>query len=228
VRSPLNEALAAGLLQLTGWVGQGALLDPMCGSATLLVEAALRLGDVAPGWRRRFACEGWRDADTALMTRLREEAAERAARGPLGLQCEGREREGVVRAHPPGDLPPLRGADRHPGAVALARRAVGAAGLQGVMHVEPCEVARWRPDVTAHTVVCNPPYGERLGEGDDLRASWRDLGAFLRARCAGATAWVLSGNPELGRDLGLRASRKVPVRNGPLDCRWLRYEVGEA
>ena len=70
----------------------------------------------------------------------------------------------------------------------------------------------------------NPPYGERLGEGEDLVQSWRELGNFLH-RCEGATAWVLSGNAELTRHLGLRTSRKFVVRNGPIDCRWLRYEV---
>lgn len=217
VKSPLNEALAAGLLALTEWRGEGVLADPMCGSGTLLIEAAHRLGDVAPGWRRRFACERWRDADGQLLARLREEATRRAAEGALGLVDN--------HAHPTDAVPLLLGADRHPGALALARRAVTAAGLDGVVRLGESDVAQWTPRARPHTVVCNPPYGERLGEGDDLTASWRALGDFLRTRCAGGTAWLLSGAPELTRALGLRASRKLPVRNGPIACRWLRYAL---
>ena len=209
VKSPINEALAAGLLRLTEWDRRTPLIDPMCGSATFLVEAALWAGDVAPGLRRSFAFEQWPDHDAHRFASLREEARRRARRG----------RESI---------PPLHGSDRHGGALGLARSAVAAAGVGDAVELRQIDVGD-RPGIAAgETVVVNPPYGERLGEGDELYESWRALGRFLHAGADGAVAFVLSGNPELTRLLGLRASRKWPVRNGPLDCRWLRYEIGSS
>ena len=88
--------------------------------------------------------------------------------------------------------------------------------------------ASWHPPTRPGLVVTNPPYGERIGrEAADLETSWRDLGAFLKRECAGATAWVLCGHPSLSRHLRLRTARRVPVMNGPIECRWLRYELHE-
>jgi putative N6-adenine-specific DNA methylase len=203
VRSPLNEATAAGLLLLTGWDRRSPLADPMCGSGTFLIEAALLAADMAPGARRVFPFETWPDFDAPAWQALRADA-ERRAQPSLPFVLEG--------------------ADRHDGALALARRSAAAAGVAALVRFTRAQARDWAPAVPPRVVVVNPPYGERLGEGEDLVQSWRDLGSFLH-RCQGATAWVLSGNPELTRHLGLRASRKLVVRNGPIDCRWLRYDV---
>ncbi|MBK8979010.1 MAG: RNA methyltransferase [Planctomycetes bacterium] len=208
-KSPLNEAIAAGLLLATGWDRRSALCDPMCGSGTFLIEAAWLAGDVAPGLGRSFAFERWQDLDRAAWARAFDDAEARAARGL-------------------GELPGLCGADRQPGAVALAERAVAQAGLRGRIRIERADVASWRPPVPPALCVVNPPYGARIGErGGDLETSWRDLGTFLH-RQVGAVAWVLSGDPELTRHLRLRASRRLPVYNGPIDCRFVRYEIGPA
>ncbi|MFY9345898.1 MAG: THUMP domain-containing protein [Planctomycetota bacterium] len=206
-KSPLNEATAAGLLLLTGWDRQAPLCDPMCGSATFLCEAAWLATDRAPGLGRAFAFEHWRDTDLDAWRQLFDDAEARAARGVAAL-------------------PPLAGCDRHPGALALAQQALAAAGLAGRVQLHRGECAEWQPPFQPRLVVTNPPYGDRLSpDAEQLAASWRDLGRFLHAQCAGATAFVLCGNPELTQHLGLRASQKHPVRNGPIDCRWLRYEV---
>jgi putative N6-adenine-specific DNA methylase len=204
VKSPLNEATAAGLLILAEWDRKSSLVDPMCGSATFLVEAALMALDRAPGLRRRFPFERWATFDAATWLRLTLEAERRARK----------------------ELPfPLLGSDRHGGALSLARRAIAAAGVERCIELAQADVAAltlpWRPA----TVVTNPPYGLRLGEGEDLERTWRELGAFLRRECAGATAFVLSGDPALTPLLGLKADRRFAVRNGPIDCRWLRYPL---
>jgi putative N6-adenine-specific DNA methylase len=205
VKSPLNESIAAGILLLSGWDRKAALLDPMCGSGTIAIEAALMAGDRAPGLNRLFAFELWPDFDEALWSNLRAAAEHRAQIGTARI-------------------PPIEAADRHPGALALARRAAEAAGVARHIRFTKTDVRNLEPTTRPEAIYVNPPYGERLGEAD-LIASWRDLGGFLRNRCAGASAYVLSGNPELTRHLGLRTDRKWPLHNGPIDCRLLRYEV---
>lgn len=204
-RASLNEALAGGLLLLTEWDRRSPLCDPMCGAATFLVEAAWLATDRAPGLSRSFAFERWRDVDLAAWRALFDDAEARAAKGEA-------------------DLPPLAGNDRHPGAIALARQSLQAAGLAGKVALAQGDVAAYEPPQPPRQVVVNPPYGERLRD-EDPEPSWRALGEFLRERCSGASAHVLSGDPALSALLGLKSARKHPVSNGPIDCRWLRYDV---
>lgn len=206
-KSPLNEATAAGLLLLTGWDRSTPLCDPMCGSATFLVEAAWLATDRAPGLGRSFAFEHWRDTDLDAWRRLFDEAEARAARGAAAL-------------------PPLCGNDRHPGAIALAQKALAAAGLAGKVALRHGDCSDYEPPFRPGIVVTNPPYGDRLTpDATQLAETWHALGRFLHTQCSGAHAFVLCGNPELTRHLGLRASQKHPVRNGPIECRWLHYEI---
>ncbi|MDA0934656.1 MAG: THUMP domain-containing protein [Planctomycetota bacterium] len=207
VKSPLSEAIAAGLLLLSDWDRRSPLLDPMCGSATFAIEAAWLAADRAPGLGRSFAFEKWVDLDQKLWGELFDDAEARAERG--------------LR-----DVPPILGRDRHAGAISVAERSARAAGVRNLVDLRVAEVSRAVAPAEVTTVVTNPPYGERLGEGQDLEDSWRGLGEHLRGFAAGSVAWVLSGNPELTRFLRLRADRKVPVHNGPIDCRFVRYALG--
>lgn len=205
VKSPLNEAIAAGLLQLSGWDRNSALADPMCGSGTFVIEAAMLAADRAPGLMRdQFAFETWPDFDESLFAELRREAAARA-----------RDRLDFV----------IQGADHHAGALDLAKRGARLAGVSALVRFEHCRARDWTPAVAPRHIVTNPPYGERLGSDSEVAASWQELGNFLH-RCGGAHAWVLSGNPKLTKFLGLKASSKLPVKNGPIDCRWVGYEIG--
>jgi putative N6-adenine-specific DNA methylase len=203
VKSPLSEAVAAGLLLLSNWDRESSLLDPMCGSGTFVIEAAALAADRAPGFARKFAAERFPDADSRLWKRLREEAADRLKRS-LSFR--------------------LLGVDRHPGAVGVAKKSARAAGLSHLMQFKIADATDFEPPYAPAVVVANPPWGERLGEGSDLVASWRALGTLLR-RCSGAHAYVLSGAPELTRHIGLRSSQRWPVRVGQLDARWLHYEM---
>jgi putative N6-adenine-specific DNA methylase len=203
VKSPLSEAVAAGLLLLAGWDKESPILDPMCGSGTFLFEAASMALDRAPGLHRRFAAERFPNADREVWRELRREARERARES----------------------LPfPIFGSDSHAGAVGIARKVATDAGIADVVRFQVADAAIFEPPFVPRVVVSNPPWGGRLVGGEELSGSWRSLGTFLR-RCPGATAYVLSGDPGLTRHLGLRSSRRWPIRIGQFDARWLRYEL---
>jgi len=203
VRSPLNEALAAGLLLLSGWDQKSPFLDPMCGSGTFLVEGAWMALDRAPGLKRHFPFERWPDFDRELWESLRLDAVRRL-RSSLPFK--------------------IHGSDRHQGALALAQKGVQAAGVSHVVSLSNSPLASLEPPPGVRSVVTNPPYGRRLGEGADLEASWRELGAFLH-RMEGGVAFILSGNPEVTRHLGLKSDRKWPVMNSRIACRFMRYPL---
>lgn len=204
--SPLNEALAAGLLLLSDWDRTTPVCDPMCGSGTFLIEALFILGDRAPGLARRFAFERFPDFDAKAWNTLKAEADARWK---------------AKRA----DLPVLLGNDVHPAALALTRKAAGRAEVHHLLELHEGDIADFDPGRPVHFVVTNPPYGARLGEGDDLEASWAGLGRWLKAHVGGGTAWILCGEPTLARNLRLKTSRKIPMWNGPIETRWLRYGV---
>ena len=211
VAAPLKENLAAGILMRAGWlpISQegGAFLDPMCGSGTLPIEAALIACDIAPGLlRERFGFQGWRQHDPALWTAIRSEADER--------------RRGAKPAAP------LRGFDHDPKAVRVALENLERAGLRGIVHVERRELAQIDRGGSERGLLCaNPPYGERLGSGSDLEALYAQLGERLREEFVGWRAAILTGNPQLGHAVGIRASRSHTLWNGALECRLLRFDI---
>jgi putative N6-adenine-specific DNA methylase len=224
--APLKENLAAGLIALTGWDGSVPLVDPLCGSGTLLLEAAAAALGHAPGLRapreqrtaasnrpvaaRPFGFERWPDFDAGLWRREVEAAATLA-------------RPGQADGSPVG---PLLGIEQDPAVLAQARANAAAAGLAEHLQLESGDFRDFNPPPgPAGILVCNPPYGARLGQGDDLEALYADLGRMVRERCPGWTLWLLSGNPALTGALRLKASRRIAVSNGGIDCRWLRYEI---
>jgi len=205
-KSSLNECIAAGILMLAGWDSQVPLADPMCGSGTFAIEAALLARQHAPGLLRDgFPFEKWPDFESLVWKACKDEA---------------RERE---RAH--GERSVFIGAnDRHGGALKLARRDAQAAGVLDAIRFSHGDVETYRPERTPALVVTNPPWGLRL-DPDDVAGSWARLGRFLKTQCDGATAWILSGCSEATRHLRLKAARKFPLRYGKLDCRILSYPI---
>jgi len=204
--APLKESLAAALVRLTGWQGQVPLFDPLCGSGTLPLEAALQALDVAPGLLGGpFGFQRWPDFDARLWDSLQQEARERR-RATLPV--------------------PIWGCDRNPTVIEQARHNARACGLadqvqfwqQALAHLEP-------PTTDPGIIVCNPPYGERLGHPAELAAFYKLLGDVLKQRFKGWTAFILSGNKELARHIGLKSAQRVPVYNGSLPCQWLTYEL---
>jgi putative N6-adenine-specific DNA methylase len=217
--APLKENLAAGLIALTGWDGSVPLVDPLCGSGTLLLEAAAAALDHAPGLRpppeldstaaRSFSFERWPDFDAGLWQREVEAAAAQARPG----RADG------------SPVAPLVGIEQDPAVLAQARANAAAAGLADYIRLDSGDFRDFSPPPGPGILVCNPPYGARLGQGDDLEALYADLGRMVRERCGGWTLWLLSGNPALTGALRLKASRRIAVSNGGIDCRWLRYEI---
>jgi putative N6-adenine-specific DNA methylase len=207
--APLKENLAAGLIALTGWDGSVPLADPLCGSGTLLIEAACMALGRAPGLGRRFSLERWPDV-TAALWRQELEAARNLARDRLS---DGR------------PLAPLLGLEQNHEVLTQARHNAAAAGVAPWIELQEGDFRNFQPPDHPGILVCNPPYGERLGEPGELEALYADLGSMVKQRCSGWDLWLLSGNPELTGALRLRASRRIPVSNGGIDCRWLHYAI---
>lgn len=213
VLAPLKENLAAALLLKCGWpavaAAGGPLVDPLCGSGTLPIEAAWIAADIAPGLLREYwGFLGWLKHEPATWASLMDEARER--------------REAAM-----GRTPPIAGYDRDARAIRSALINADRAGVQGLIHLESREIGRVEPPRSrvSGLIIANPPYGERLGEVEDLKPLYEQLGDLLKARFCGWKAGVFTGNPELGRRMGLRASRINAFYNGPLPCKLLQFSV---
>lgn len=202
-KAPLSECLAAGLLLLAGYNGEQPLLDPMCGSGTIVVEAAFIATRTPPGLKRRFAFERWPFASAHALGEAKAKAfAER--RKPQA---------------------PIVGRDLSAQALAQARKAAKAAGVEAVVRWEKGD-ARELPKVEAGTlIITNPPYGVRLGEEAELVALYQKLGDAVKRQAAGSTLWLLLGNPRLARQVGLAPEKKIELYNGPLRCQFCSYPV---
>lgn len=216
--APLKENLACAMLLRAGWPAiaaeGGALIDPMCGAGTLLIEGALMAADVAPGLRRDYwGFLGWRGHDAEAWQVLRDEAQVRATAGLRALQ------------------PVYFGYDHDPRVLQEARRNAQAAGVAGFVHLarQSAEHLR-RPEGLERPglVISNPPYGERLGERAALGTLYRAFGARLREEFTGWRAAVIVADDELGHALGLRADKRYVLYNGALECRLLTFDLAEA
>jgi putative N6-adenine-specific DNA methylase len=203
-RAPLNEALAAAIVLRTGWRGETPFVDPMCGSGTLCIEAAWLALRRPPGLtRKRFGFMGWMDYDVALWTSFRDEA-----------------RRSVRKTLPAV----VTGSDSRGDAVAFASNNARAAGIGHLLGFTKHDFKDLQLDNSSPGIlVCNPPYGERLGEERELVKLYRHLGETFRARWAGWTLWVFTGNQRLAREIGLPSTEKVALFNGKIPCQLLRF-----
>jgi putative N6-adenine-specific DNA methylase len=204
-RAPLREPLAAGIVMAAGYDGSRPLLLPMGGSGTLAVEAVLLAQHRAPGLLRdHFGFQHWRGYDEAEWQALRREAraaAEKRALAPILLT------------------------DRDPEAVRAAQHNARTAGVEHLLETRVCDIAETPVPPEPGTVIINPPYGERLGRVKALEAEYARFGDWLKQSCPGYTAWVLTGSKRLAGKVGLRSSRRIPLWNGKLECRLLKYEL---
>lgn len=214
--APLKENLAAAILQRAGWSSiakaGGTLMDPMCGSGTLLVEAALMAADIAPGLEREyFGFLGWKQHQANIWMTLLADAEQRRE---IGLK----------------NLPTIIGYDHHPDAIKVAFANIERAGMLGKIHVEKRELADFVPKANAPIglVVVNPPYGERLGEIDELQTLYTLLAERLKQGFIGWKAAIFTGNPDLSKQMGLRAKKYYALFNGPLPCKLLLFDVEPA
>jgi 23S rRNA (guanine2445-N2)-methyltransferase / 23S rRNA (guanine2069-N7)-methyltransferase len=216
VKAPLKENVAAAILIRAGWpqlAEQGApLFDPMCGSGTFLIEAAMMASDTAPGLAKSY--------DMGFLSWLGHQSD---VWDELVKDAQARELAGLAK------MPPIYGSDAHGGAVKIARQAIQQAGYADVIKVEILPVNQAKPmdDLQPGLVVTNPPYGERLGEEDEVKALYVQIGETLKRHFVGWQAAVLTCNKELGLYLGLKAKRDHAFFNGAMECKLFRFEVEE-
>ena len=204
IAAPLQETLAAALVRISGWQGERPLVDPMCGSGTIVAEAFMHYCRVPSAFKKeKFGFEVLPDFDPGVWEQVR------------------RESDAAIRPLPEGLI---RGSDNDRQALAAARnnlREIPA--TRGV----PLERKDFRelPEIRDATIICNPPYGIRVGELEPTRFLYKEFGDFLKRRCQGSTAYVLCGNLELIPAIGLKPARRFPLFNGPIECRLLKIEI---
>ncbi|MDH4039180.1 MAG: bifunctional 23S rRNA (guanine(2069)-N(7))-methyltransferase RlmK/23S rRNA (guanine(2445)-N(2))-methyltransferase RlmL [Gammaproteobacteria bacterium] len=214
--APLKENLAAAILLRADWPGiaarGGALVDPMCGSGTLLLEAAMMAADIAPGLgRRRFGFEHWRGHNEPQWRAILADARGRAERGKART------------------LPEIRGYDADPRIIRTAEENIARIGLEKVVRVSARPLAELtRPThvpMPLGLLVCNPPYGERLGEKENLRPLYHQLGEVMVREFRGWTAAVFTSDLDLGRAIGLRSHKRYAFWNGALAAHLLLFDL---
>ena len=205
-QAPINEALAAGMLLLAGWNGQSDFYDPMCGSGTLLIEAALIARNIAPGvYRQGFAFEKWADFDADLWDEVYND--------------DSREREFKHKIY---------GSDAGFYAVQAATKNIQSASLQRDIEVKQIRMEELRlaeTNTEGALVMINPPYGERLSQDKNVLRLYQDMGTALKHQFSGATAWIISSNEDALKCVGLRPAKKIHLVNGDLECLFNKYEL---
>lgn len=202
--APLRENLAAGILRLSGWTPEQALLDPMCGGGTILMEAVLIARRIAPGLGRRFAFEKLQSFDSKTWRDLCE--ASRAAQTPKAA-------------------PAIYGSDRDRRALQAARANFEAAGLADALVLAQADALDVKPPAATGVIVTNPPYGVRLGDQAVLAEFYPRLGDALKRDFAGWRALIFTADPRLPKLIGLSPSRRTPLFNGALECRLFEFKL---
>lgn len=202
VEAPLNEVLAAGMILMTGWRGECDLIDPMCGSGTIPIEAALIARNIAPGvFRKEFAFEKWKDFDKELLDSIYND--------------DSQEREFTHKIY---------GYDNNPKANEIATHNVKAAGLTKDIVLKVQAFQQFEQPKEKSLIIMNPPYGERISS-DDLLGLYQMIGERLKHAFTGNDAWILSYRDECFDQIGLKASVKIPLFNGALECQFRKYQL---
>lgn len=202
VEAPLNEVLAAGIILMTGWRGESDFIDPMCGSGTLPIEAALIARNIAPGvYRKGYAFEKWADFDEKLFQHIYND--------------DSQEREFVHHIY---------GYDNNREAVSIATNNVRAAGLSNFVSIALQDMRNFTQPAKPAIMVSNPPYGERIS-APDLLGLYRVIGERLKHQFQDNTAWILSYREECFEAIGLKPSLKTPLYNGSLECELRKYQI---
>ncbi|MBQ2608252.1 MAG: RNA methyltransferase [Paludibacteraceae bacterium] len=206
--APLSEVLAVGMLLLAGWQGQSDLYDPMCGSGTIPIEAALIALNIPPGvFRKEFAFERWQDFDAELWEEIyNDDSRERAFTHTIYAS------------------------DASFYAIQQAEKNIKSAGVAKYVNLRQVRMEERRASAGENAmqgalVLLNPPYGERLAQQKDMLQLYGAIGTTLKHQFAGATAWIISSNDEAMKQIGLKPSRKMRLLNGELDCQFNKYEL---
>lgn len=202
--APLRENLAAGILKIAGWQPGTPLLDPMCGSGTFLIEAAMMSLNIAPGIRRAFAFEKLKNFDAAKWNDMRGQS--------LAAQL------------PVSELP-IYGSDLYGDALKAAHQNLEEAGLRATVDLKQCNVLEISPPADHGVLVANLPYGERMGELAELETLYPKLGDVLKRKFAGWNVYLFTADLRLPKLIRLSASRRTPLFNGAIECRLFEYKI---
>ena len=205
--APINEVLAAGMLLIAGWRGQSDFYDPMCGSGTIPIEAALIARNIAPGiFRKSFGFEKWPDFDAELWSDIYND--------------DSQEREFNHKIY---------GSDASYYAIQQAAKNVKSAGVSRDVELRQIRMEELKPSAISAQhpamVMLNPPYGERLASNRDMEELYGKIGSALKHQFTGATAWIISSNAEAMKCIGLKPAKKIRLLNGELDCQFNKYEL---
>ena len=201
--APINEVLAAGIIQMTGWTGQTVLFDPMCGSGTIPVEAAMAALNIPAGkFRSFFGFQKWRDYDESLFNRIRSEADAGVTNRDLRIMAS----------------------DISQDAVSFARANIANAGLKDVIAIQIADFKDMKSTEDHGVIIMNPPYGQRL-EKEDIDFFYGMIGTTLKHNFSGFSAWIISSNRESLQKVGLKPTAKKILFNGALECLLVNYEL---
>lgn len=207
VEAPMREHVAAGLLSLTNWEKDVPLVDPMCGSGTLLIEAALMLKSVAPGtFHKKFSFQNFEHVPPALFDNEIETVMAEENEGP-GFKLYGYDKSGRN--------------------IHAARKNAEMAGVEDMIEFERADARQIDPPVEKGIMVVNPPYGVRMGDEFFLEELYKDWGHNLKTKFKGWNVYILSGDPKWTQFLRMKAQKRWPIDNGGVDCRWVHYQINK-
>ncbi|NOX85614.1 MAG: class I SAM-dependent RNA methyltransferase [Chlorobi bacterium] len=205
-KAPINEVLAAGMIKLTGWKGEKDFYDPMCGSGTIPMEAAMQVQHIPAGYyRKQFAFMNWADYDSELWEKVKNEA-------DLAIE----EADCSIFA-----------SDRSAKAIGIAKRNLRNAGLHKDIAVKVAYFDSLKPKDKKGILVFNPPYGKRMEERGEIVRLYKGIGDVLKNNFIGFEAWIITSNYEAAKFIGLRPSARIQLFNGPIETRFIKYEMYE-
>ena len=203
--APIKETLAAGLIRMTEWDGTKNLVDPLCGSGTFLIEAVSHLLGIASGKDREFLFNHWPDFDISLWDRELKIAQ--------NVKILNRK------------LPKIIGCEVDELIANSAIENIRKSGLENYIEIINCSFQDFELPSGLGLLVCNPPYGKRIGDENLLPNLYKELGDYCKKKASGWDLWLLNGNPKLSQYLGMKANKRFQVNNGSIDCRWLNYKI---
>ena len=207
LHAPMQETLAAAVIQATGWKGRGNFVNPMCGSGTLAVEAALAALDIAPGLlRKNFGFMHLKGFNRSSWNKMRQEARARMKRSFQGK---------------------LVATDIDPKAIQASRQNAAAAGVDHLIEFSVKDYAETPVPEGHGVVILNPEYGERMGKVEKLKEVYKGIGDFFKKKCQGYTGYIFTGNLDLAKKVGLKAKRRLPFFSSNIECRLLEYDLYE-
>jgi len=201
--APISEVLAAGMILISDWDKQSNFIDPMCGSGTLLIEAAMIANNIPAGYyRKAFGFEKWKDFDAKLWETIRNAALNKM------VEYEGE----------------IVGSDISEQTIKIAKENIHFAKLHKDIAVEVCDFIKKQPPETPGIMIMNPPYGERM-EQDNMIEFYKSIGDTLKTKYDGWDAWIISSDTEALKYIGLRPTQKITLFNGPLECKFMKFEI---